>query len=340
MEALEAREGDYIETFDGLICDVKGLVHPGDRVVAFPRFVPDPNGERVRNGLCFRKVYPLADRFALLRDRYPEYYRFDRVFGRYMSEIPHEAISRINRPIEKVPELAKRGHLDSAERDALDFALLLSTSPGLGLDAIGISGSVLVGLHTPQSDVDILVYGARNCLLARRRVEELLDEGREVERYSEEGLRRLFEFRSQDTAMSFHDFARLERRKTIEGTFRRRDFFIRHVKAPDEVGEVYGDRTYRPLGRLAVEATITDDSDSIFTPCSYKVSHVRVVEGPEGVSIAEIVSFRGRFCEQAHSGERVAASGTLERVEFIDGGAANRLLLGNAREDFMSVVDS
>jgi len=339
MEVFEAREGDYIETLDGLVCDVKGLVHPKDRVVAFPRFVPDPNGERVRNGLRFRKVYPLADRFALLRDRYPEYYRFDHVFGRYMSEIPRESISRINRPIEKVAELAKRGRLDSAERDALDFALLLGTTPGLRSDAVGISGSVLVGLHTPQSDVDILVYGVKNCLLIRRRVEKLLGEGCEVKRYSEEGLRRLFEFRSQDTAMSFHDFVRLERRKTIEGTFRGRDFFIRHVKAPDEVGEVYGDRIYRPLGRLVVEATITDDSDSIFTPCSYKVSHVTVVQGREGVLIAEIVSFRGRFCEQARKGERVVAAGTLERVEFSDGSFVNRLLLGNAKEDFMTTID-
>jgi predicted nucleotidyltransferase len=66
---------------------------------------------------------------------------------------------------------------------------------------------------------------------------------------------------------------------------------------------------------------------------------VGVVQGREGVSIAEIVSFRGRFCEQARKGERVVAAGTLERVEFSDGSFMNRLLLGNAKEDFMTAID-
>ena len=46
---MNAREGDLIEIQDNVIFDVKGLVHPPNRVVAFIRYVPDPNGNRQRN---------------------------------------------------------------------------------------------------------------------------------------------------------------------------------------------------------------------------------------------------------------------------------------------------
>jgi hypothetical protein len=33
-------EGDFIETYDHLIFDVKGFLHPKDRIIAFLRYVP------------------------------------------------------------------------------------------------------------------------------------------------------------------------------------------------------------------------------------------------------------------------------------------------------------
>ena len=48
---MKACEGDLIETFDGNIFDVKGFVHPLDRVIAFIRFTPDSSGDRRRGGL-------------------------------------------------------------------------------------------------------------------------------------------------------------------------------------------------------------------------------------------------------------------------------------------------
>jgi len=54
--------------------------------------------------------------------------------------------------------------------------------------------------------------------------------------------------------------------------------------------------------------------------------------------LTEIISFRGRFCEQAVAGDLVRAWGTLERVETRDGYAWCRLLLGNHTDDTMLVI--
>ena len=45
---MQAREGELIETKDGIIFDVKGLTHPPDKVIAFPRFIPSTKGNRER----------------------------------------------------------------------------------------------------------------------------------------------------------------------------------------------------------------------------------------------------------------------------------------------------
>ena len=47
---MNSIEGDLIESKDGVFFDVKGLVHPPKRVIAFIRYVPDLNGNREKDG--------------------------------------------------------------------------------------------------------------------------------------------------------------------------------------------------------------------------------------------------------------------------------------------------
>jgi predicted nucleotidyltransferase len=163
-----------------------------------------------------------------------------------------------------------------------------------------------------------------------------LDNGTgEVRRLDEKGVQELYTSRVADTRMSFSDFVGSEREKVIQGRFRDRLYFIRFLKAPAEVGERYGDRRYIPLGRVRIEAHVTDASEAIFTPCRYTVDDVRFLGVPQVEDLFEIVSFRGRFCEQAQAGDTVLAFGTLERVQARNGRSWHRLLLGNHLEDAM-----
>ena len=68
---MNAREGDLIESKGNIVFDVKGLVHPPNRVVAFIRYVPDPNGNRERDGKRYSKFYALSKRYDLLKRDYP-----------------------------------------------------------------------------------------------------------------------------------------------------------------------------------------------------------------------------------------------------------------------------
>jgi len=336
MVQVKAREGDLIETIEGLIFDVKGLVHPPDRIVAYLRYVEDPKGNRQREGKTYVKVYALREREKILRKRYPEYLYYDPIFGEQMQGVPNERVLKIYKPSEKVSELLGDSCLDHVERDAVEFVQLLQDLANVNLENIGISGSILVGLHTENSDIDVIVYGRENCLSVHAALERAMRKrSGPIIKYDLSDLKRLYEFRSRDTWMPIENFIQMEKRKVMQGKFRGRDFFMRFLLDWDEIDEKYGDRTYIPSGYAKIKARILDDSESIFTPCRYLIEDVEILEGTKVQNLKEITSFRGRFCEQAKKGETVIAQGKVEKVTEKDGTEFFRLILGAKPSDFM-----
>jgi predicted nucleotidyltransferase len=136
--------------------------------------------------------------------------------------------------------------------------------------------------------------------------------------------------------MSFEDFALVESRKAFQGKFNGTDYFIRFVKDWNQTSEQYGDVCYKNCGYAKITAIIAEDSEALFTPCTYGIGKVKVVDGARLQPIQEIVSFRGRFCQQARKGEVIVAQGKVERVmdkrkerEYY------RMILGNVPSDYM-----
>lgn len=337
---MKAREGDLIETFDGNIFDVKGLIHPPRKVIAFIRFTPDLKGDRKREGVTYRKVYPLHERYVLLRERFSQYLVFDRVFNEWLSEVSIEKVRRHYKPVDYLRKLRQRRQLTQLERAALHFAELLNENARISWSKLGVSGSMLVGLHTPKSDIDLIVYEAQNCYKVYDSLKTLMNnKGSPVKSYSRGELRHLFDFRSKDTSMPFEDFVRTESRKVLQGKFKSYDYYIRCVKDWNEIRERYGTVHYHPVGYAQIKAKVTDDSEMIFTPCHYKIDNVEIVEGSKIEPIQEIVSFRGRFCEQARKGESVMAQGKIERVQRMGEQEFYRVLLGNNVSDYMILME-
>jgi len=65
----EPIEGWFVITYDDLIFEVKGVIHPRNRIIAYVRYVPDIDGERGGH----RKVYNLHEREVFLKEKFPDY---------------------------------------------------------------------------------------------------------------------------------------------------------------------------------------------------------------------------------------------------------------------------
>ncbi|NWG10891.1 hypothetical protein HXY33_03955 [Candidatus Bathyarchaeota archaeon] len=334
---MKTREGDLIETTEGLIFDVKGLVHPPKKTIAFIRYFPNERGKRKRKKRVYEKIYSLSKRYEWLKQHFPQYLVYDPYFDEVLCEVPDVAVKVYYKPVEKAASLRKAKNLGELEDKALEMATLLKNSANISWNDIGISGSILVDLLTTASDIDLIIYGTKNCSKVYSALKQLLEERRSpLKPYTIEDLGALFKFRSKDSSGNFKDFVKTESRKAMQGKFEQTDYFIRFVKDWDEIDEKYGDVQYKNLGCARIKATISVDSESIFTPCKYMLENVKVIEGQELQQISEISSFRGRFCEQARIGEAIVAQGKIEKViDRRQNREYYRLLIGNKPSDFI-----
>ncbi len=334
---MKAREGDLIKTRDGVVFDVKGTIHPPDKIIAFPRFIPLPEGNRKLKGTTYGKVYSLSDRFRYLQENAPDLVIYDSVFDETLCEVPIALIIEHYRPEEKLWELRSAKDLTLLEYKGLQLASALKAEADIPWSSIGVSGSIMAELTNEKSDIDPLVYGTENCRKAYAALQRLLGEPESgFKPYSEQELHDLFDFRVKDTKMSFQDFQAVERRKAFQGKYIGTDYFIRFVKEYSEANVQYGDIWYRNSGYVKIQARVVEASEALFTPCTYVLDDVKVLEGPELSPIKEVVSYRGRFCMQATVGEQVELQGKIEYVTNQKTcGKHYRLILGNKPDDYM-----
>ena len=275
-----------------------------------------------------------------MRKKFPRYLVYDPVFDETLCEVPINKVKKHFDPVKKLQQLRDSETPDVVENKALQLAELLKQNANIPWSTIGISGSILAGLHKIGSDIDPIVYGSTNCRRVQSSLQEMFNDAHSpLKPYSQHELRSLFDFRSKDTAMNFEDFVRTESRKAFQGKFTKTDYFVRFVKNWNEIDEKYGDVLYKNSGYAKIKATVVDDSESIFTPCKYAIKGVDVIEGPKLSPITQIASFRGRFCEQATSGETVIAQGKVEHVtELKRHQEYFRLLIGNKPSDYMTLA--
>jgi predicted nucleotidyltransferase len=289
---------DFFETKDGWIFAVADYYHPCG-IRSLLRYIPHPKGERMVDGKRYCKL-DFEESYQFLRDKRPDYVQDLHV-------VPVEEVQRLFLPSRG---LAKAIDLDSRVKT---IASVLREA-GLPLEAMGITGSMLLGLHSPSSDIDFVVYGpwwwrARDAL-ARAKEEE----GR-IQDLDEDMWRRIYSKRNPE--LGFNEFVLHERRKgnrgMIEGTYFDLLFtrdYSQIAPQPPSPGEV--------LGRFRIRALVEDATFAFDSPAVYRLAH------PE---VAEILCYSHTYAGQAWPGETVEAEGVLEKTS-----QGLRLVVGTTRE--------
>jgi predicted nucleotidyltransferase len=323
-------EGCFVITSDNLIFEVKGIVHPQNRVIAYLRYVPDDEHRNQE----YRKVYNLRDREEYLNLTFPEYLWHSDVYGRIIQSVPISKIVSSFEPVEYLDHMKNHSKdLTRLQESSMELVHELVESTGISWSSIGITGSQLLGIATEKSDIDLVVYGSRPCHKFYSNLLKNYDDIPGITPYFGKTLKAHLAFRWRNLEQ-YHDLlGEIESRKVLQGLFNEHEFFIRLVKLPHEVDEVYGRMMYRAMDSCNSRCRISDDSDSIFTPCVYNVVSF---DRPQ---LRRIVSYRGRFTEQVKAGAVVEVKGRLEHVfDTRTGDEFQQLVLGEDPTDFLLPV--
>ncbi|MBD3229671.1 MAG: hypothetical protein GF329_15935 [Candidatus Lokiarchaeota archaeon] len=333
-----AREGFFVETKEKLIFDVKGNVHPPNRIISYLRYFPKKTGDRKRNKENYEKVYSLDERTAIISRNYPQYQFYDANFGLTLQGVSIVNLYKIHDPVKFRLNLSEKNTISSLKKNALDLTNILIDELGINENKIGITGSPMVDLAKRGSDIDLVIYGSNNVKKTREGLKNLFEEDNEIKRYNKKGLRTLYQFKSNDMNISWEDFIQIEPRKIFEGTFRNIDFYIRGVKDWNEIEHFYGDFRIKKFYNATIEGTIENSDESLYTPCIYKIKNSRILQSNiDPINIDEVFSYRGRFCELLRAGEEFKAHGKIEKVILKSGESYNRLIIGGNKYDFLKL---
>ncbi|MFW9931098.1 MAG: nucleotidyltransferase domain-containing protein [Candidatus Thorarchaeota archaeon] len=324
-------------TEEGLIFEIKGSVHPDDRYIAYLRYVPDKRGTRKSDAdKGYTKIYDIEKRRIFLRRNFPQYLWFDQYSNRQMQAVPHEKIDFILNPVDALRHMRDKGkHVLDLEKSTTSLVDALLDVSKIQESCIGVTGSQLVGLSGPTSDIDLVVYGEKSCKQLYHSLERDWESISGLRRYENHLLEKHVRFRWGTDNRSFAWLQKREQSKLLQGLYENFEFFIRLVKYPHEVGWKYGERTHSFIKKeIVVEGIITDDSQGIFTPCEYTISC------EEHPSLKRVISFRGRFTEHVDKGMLVRAHGRLESVSSVKEGITSQyLILGESAKDFLIPVE-
>lgn len=345
MEIIRGIEGDYIETNDNLFFDVKGLLHPKDRKICFIRFYPHSDGDRLKNNKKYRKIYDLKERYSFLKKNYPKYLFFSKRLDLELQGVKNEDIKKIYTPKEYFKIVCSKNNLSEIEKTSKELCELLISEGRIPDNSIGITGSSMVGLSKNNSDIDLIIYGTDTSLKFQEKLEDILNKDGNCRKYNKKEFLSHYKWRVGGSDISFDDFMKSEQRKLHQGIFKGTEFFIRYIKSREDWQGTFYDYKYNNCGRIKLKAEILNDSESIFTPCSYKIKVIKVLESNIPYkklninNLKKIVSFRSRFSEQANQGENVFVEGKLEKVIFQDNIIFFRIILTDQVKDKMILLN-
>lgn len=292
---MNLRIRDFFQTRQGWIFAVSDYCHPHG-IRSLLRYVPDLKGEREAGGRRYRKL-DFDDAYRFLRIKQPDWVAD-------LHQVPAEEIELTFSPSHALLALAQTD--PRVKRIVQTLA-----GAGVPMQQMGITGSMLVGLQAPGSDIDFVVYGpswwkARD-ILARAKSNGEMDD------LDEATWRKIYLKRKPE--IGFEEFMIHEKRKgnrgMVEGTY----FDLLFTRDWEQIQP-------QPRGRQAgaaqIEARVVNADFSFDSPAIYRLDH------PE---VKEIFSYSHTYAGQALPGERIEARGVLEETEN-----GLRLVVGTTRE--------
>ena len=306
-------DGDTFVTKDGFILNTFGYEHPDDRVFAFLKYIPAQFKElfhvemlkrtwRYGENQLFRaeKLYTAKNYQTFIeafRKNFPDYLYYDQYRDKELITAPLNRIEEVFVPKDRLVWLQNLPKRDQLQDMALELIKLISKESGVGLDDLGMHGSIALNMHAPQSDIDFVVYGSENFRRVESAIERMVNMAK----------------------LTYIVGNRLDAARKFQGRYQGKIFMYNATRKPEEVNTKYGMYKFIPLDPVRFTCTICNDRETMYRPATYKISGYKPLDPESELAIdkipVQVVSNIGCYRNIAKQGSEIKVAGKLERVE-------------------------
>jgi predicted nucleotidyltransferase len=319
-------------TKEGFIFNTFGYEHPQKRVFAFLKYIP-AEYKTLFNVEMLTRTWKYGDRqlfraeklytaknyqsfIKTFRKNFPDYLYYCYLRNKQLITAPLDRLEEVFVPKDRLKALAALEKPDELQRMALDLIHLISDESGVGLEDLGIHGSIALNMHAPESDIDFVVYGSENFRLVEEAIARLVNEGK----------------------LSYIISNRLDAARKFQGRYNGKIFMYNATRKPEEVKTWYGMQRFSSIDPVRFQCTVTDDTETMFRPATYKITNYNPLDAESELPLDKVpdrvVSNIGCYRNVARQGSQIKVAGQLERVEALKTGEVfYQVVVGSATSE-------
>jgi len=329
MDNYIVRDGDIILTTDGFIFYSVGYDHPSKKAISYLKYIPkeykskfpldfiDNTWYHEKKPYIRPKQLYSPHNFKIIlesfKQHFPNYLFFSETIQKDIFVVPFDKIKHVFIPRQGLQDLIEKEERDDLEQIGLDLIEFLSNESGVPLNKFGLHGSLLTGMHSEQSDVDIGVYDQLNYFKVKNAVKKLEGEGR---------IKYLLEIESDKWRFN-------------KSEYKGRKFVFNAIRNIDHVKNTYDLVKYEPIFLVRGKAMITDNSESAYRPAIYEIDKFRSLNKKIFLKMVptKVVSMIGEFRDIAQVNQMIEFNGLLEKVTDIKTNSQEyRIFIGSENE--------
>lgn len=323
-----------------MIFKVIGDVHPNSHWLGYVKYYPDERGDRTLFGKTYRQNTVVSKAFGILADR-PECYVYSPAIGCVITGVPREDVVLHYSCRHALTALHQSADLLDGPPVSKDLGAIIGWITGEGAaDVIGVTGSFLVGVAGPRSDIDLVCYGPRGYEAAQA----LFAERSLIRPYEGESLTRLYLRRARYMAGSSFDMLLRQEARKLQGLTAGSGAHVNCEPLRADGDRTFHDVVAQEVGQISVLARITDHRQGLATPASYGIEVETVIASTIDEAevfarrITHLRSYLGAYTGAFREGDIVHLSGRLVHMQDRGGtgGFAIELTPWSATESYLA----
>lgn len=229
---------------------------------------------------------------------------------------PLDSVECVYVPRKCLQHLSRLQKRDDLQEATLDLVELLSNESRISMEDFGVHGSIALDMHTPKSDIDLVVYGAQNFRRLEVSISKLVGNG----------------------VLSYVSKNRIDAARRYKGKYMEKLFMYNAVRELEEINSKYGMFKYFSLACVKFCCKVKDDTEAMFRPAIYRVENYEPANKTsmlvEDKVPRLVTSMIGCYRNVARKGDKIRVSGMLECVENLETGQIyHQVVVGTAKSE-------